>query len=310
MNDLTVSVIVPCMNEQDSIEELYKRLTKVLNNIDAEYEILFVDDGSRDATVTQIESLIAKNARCKLIEFSRNFGKEAALSAGLDYCKGDAAVLIDADLQHPPEFIVDLVSTWREGAEIVYGVRGNRDGDGALRRMFTGTFYWILRTMGEVPVPSNAGDFRLLDRKVIDALCSMHERNRFMKGLYAWVGFRTVALPLKVDQRKHGQTSFSLSKLSNFAIDGITAFSTVPLRLAGFTGFSVAALSIIYGLYEFLQALLTGRDTPGFATLIVAILFLGGVQMMFLGVIGEYVGRIYKEVKERPLYISRRKIGL
>ena len=181
MNDLTVSVIVPCMNEQDSIEELYKRLTKVLNNIDAEYEILFVDDGSRDATVTQIESLIAKNARCKLIEFSRNFGKEAALSAGLDYCKGDAAVLIDADLHHPPEFIVDLVATWREGAEIVYGVRGNRDGDGALRRMFTGTFYWILRTMGEVPVPSNAGDFRLLDRKVIDALCSMHERNRFMK---------------------------------------------------------------------------------------------------------------------------------
>ena len=300
-----LSLIVPCMNEEQNIQEFYDRTEAVLSKLGLSYEILFVDDGSTDNTVDKMEKLAEINDSIRVLEFSRNFGKEAALSAGLDHASGQAVIMIDSDLQHPPEFIEELVAAWKDGGEVVYGVRKDRDDDGFLRRSFTVTFYWLLSKMGEVPVPSNAGDYRLLDRAAVDALCNLGERNRFMKGLYAWVGFRTVALPFAVETRKHGKSSFSLARLFNFALDGLTSFSNIPLRVSGYAGFIVAGIALVYGGIELINALLFERTTPGFASLIVAILFLGGVQMMFLGVIGEYLGRVYTEVKQRPVYLLR-----
>lgn len=304
-----ISVIAPCFNEADNVEALHQRITAVFQSISADLEIVFIDDGSSDATSEKIGKLAEVDSCVRLIQFARNFGKEAALTAGLDYAGGDAVVFIDADLQHPPEFIIDMVNAWRDGAEVVYGVRQNRDGDGLARRAFTFAFYGLLNRFGEIKIPPNAGDYRLLDRKAADALKALPERNRFMKGLYAWVGFRTLALPLRVDERAIGKSRFSFSKLAEFGIGGLTAFSNLPLRAAGLLGALVAIAAIGYGLFELLSAIVFGRETAGFATLIVAIMFLGGLQMIFLGVLGEYLGRVYTEVKGRPLYVVRRKAG-
>lgn len=309
MSGKLISVIAPCFNEEKNVAALHARLSSVFAHAQDSLEIVFVDDGSSDCTSAEIEKISTHDGRVRLVQFARNFGKEAALTAGLDHASGDAVVFIDADLQHPPEFIHQMIAAWRDGAEVVYGVRQNRDGDGLARRTFTFFFYGLLNTFGEIRIPPNAGDYRLLDRKAADALRALPERNRFMKGLYAWVGFRTLALPLKVEDREVGQSRFSFAKLAEFGLGGITAFSNIPLRLAGFVGLAVAIAALLYGLFEIVSAVLLDRQTPGFATLVVAIMFFGGVQMMFLGIIGEYVGRIYTEVKGRPVYIVRRKSG-
>jgi glycosyltransferase involved in cell wall biosynthesis len=307
--EAVLSVIVPCMNEERSLNTLCKQLFEVLSDIEGAHEVIFIDDGSTDGTVAEIKRLSRTYPGIRLIEFARNFGKEAALSAGLDAAKGEAAILMDADLQHPPEFILELYQAWRDGGEIVYGVRTDRSSDGFLRRQLSSAFYKMLRYLGETPIPENAGDYRLIDRKAVDAIKVIRERNRFMKGIYTWVGFRTIALPLNISQRIHGRSTFSFRKLFDFAIDGVTAFSNKPLRVAGYTGALVAILAVVYGLFEATRTLIFGVEVPGFTTIIVAVTLLGGIQMMFLGVIGEYIGRVYTEVKGRPIYIVRNSSG-
>ena len=298
-----LTALVPVFNEAANVPALVERLTRVLDGCAASHEIIFVDDGSSDGTLEAIRAAREQDRRIDAISFSRNFGKEVAIAAGLDHARGRAVVILDADLQHPPETIEAMAAKWREGYENVYGQRVDRSADAPLRRALTMRFYRLFERFGETALPPGAGDFRLLDRKAVDALMRMRERARFSKGLYAWIGFKSIGVPFVVAERASGESKFSYRKLTRFALDGLMSFSTVPLMVWTFVGVTVSFLSLFAAVYFLLNTLLYGIDVPGYASLIVSISFLSGIQLLSLGVLGEYIGRIFAEVKGRPLYI-------
>ena len=305
-----LSVIVPVKDEEVAIAPFVARVAPILDGVaPGAWEILFIDDGSEDATLPAIVLAAQANARVRALSFSRNFGKEAALSAGLDHARGAAVIPIDVDLQDPPEVIGEMVARWREGHEVVYGVRRNRLTDSLPKRLTADLYYRAHNWLSADKIPEHAGDFRLLDRKVVDVIRRMPERNRFMKGLFAWSGFRQAAVEYDRAERTVGQTKFNYWRLWTLAIDGITSGSTVPLRVWSYLGATVALFAIIYAAYVTVRTLLFGVDVPGYPSLMVAILFLGGVQLISLGVLGEYVGRLLVEAKGRPIYIVREEIG-
>lgn len=305
---LFISCIVPVYNEEILVESFFVHLAECLSQLTNRFEIVVVDDGSKDATVARIREL-PQNCHVKLIVFSRNFGKEIALTAGLEHCSGDVAILMDADFQHPVEVLPSFIKHWGDGYDMVYGVRNSRENESAVKRRLASWFYWVMSKITKIEIPNNAGDFRLLDRKVIDALSSFQERTRFMKGLYAWVGYKKIAVPFDVQNRAGGRSSWGLKRLLELAITGITSFSDVPLRVWGFVGFIVSAISVIYAIYFLLYTLIYGVDLPGFPSIIVAVMFLGGIQLLSIGILGEYIARIFTEVKQRPKYLIEEKHG-
>lgn len=304
-----LSLVVPMFNESGNVDGLFARLTEVMTGIGVSYEIVCVDDGSRDDTVARVVDHHRRDPRIKVVELSRNFGKELALTAGLQHTSGQAVVMLDADLQHPPELVKDMLDKWREGYEMVIAVRRGRDNESAFKRNAAEAFYDLFGRVSEVKLPRGAGDFRLLDRKVVEVLNSMPEHTRFMKGLYAWVGFKQISIPYDVAPRAVGETKFNAFRLWRLAIDGITSFTSVPLKVWTFMGMLVAAFALLYGLLFIVKTLILGIDVPGYPSLIVAIMFFSGVQLISLGVIGEYLGRVFSEVKQRPLYVVRSAVG-
>lgn len=304
-----LSVIIPVLNEADSIAPLLSRLVPILKRCVGSYEILFVDDGSTDATIMSIERAHRSDPAVGAISLSRNFGKEVAIAAGLDHATGAASVIIDADLQHPPEMIETFVARWREGYKNVYGQRVDRSDDSALRRALTQRFYKIFGSVGETRLPEGAGDFRLLDAQAVTALRRLRERARFNKGLYAWIGFKSIGVPFDVETRAFGRSKFSYRKLTRFALDGLMSFSTMPLMVWSYVGTVISVLALATAVYFVGDTLVYGVDVPGFASLIVSVTFLAGIQLLSLGVLGEYIGRIFAEVKGRPLYIVQDRVG-
>jgi glycosyltransferase involved in cell wall biosynthesis len=305
---LFISCVVPVYNEQANINTFFPELALHLSKMTDHFEIIVVDDGSRDATV-QATLALPPECKIKLVGFSRNFGKEIALTAGLEHCSGEVAILMDADFQHPIEVLPEFLAKWSEGYEMVYGVRLDRKNESPIKRNFARLFYWIMQKITKLDIPPNAGDFRLLDRKVIDALNSFKERIRFMKGLYAWVGFKKIAVNFAVRERLAGKSAWGLMRLTELALTGITCFSDVPLRVWGFVGFIVSLVSLVYAIYFVTFTMLYGADLPGFPSLIVAVMFLGGIQLLSIGILGEYIARIFTEVKQRPKYIVEIKHG-
>jgi polyisoprenyl-phosphate glycosyltransferase len=309
-----LSIIVPVKDEEDAIAPFVARVGAVLDGLDDPvanaWEILFVDDGSSDATLAAIIGANQADPRICAISFSRNFGKEPALSAGLDFARGAAVIPIDVDLQDPPEVIGDMIKAWRAGHEVVYGVRRNRESDSLPKRLTADLYYRAHNRLSHDKIPEHAGDFRLLDRKVVDVIKAMPERNRFMKGLFAWSGFKQTAVEYDRVERSVGTTKFRYWKLWTLALDGITSASTAPLRIWSYIGVIVALLSFLYALYIIVVTIITGVDAPGYASLMTAVLFFGGLQLISLGVLGEYVGRILVETKQRPLYVVRETFGI
>lgn len=308
-DEVEISVVVPVYGEAENVAPLCRRLLVVLERITPDFEILYVDDGSPDGTLAAIEVEHARDPRVRAISFSRNFGKEIAIAAGLDHARGQAVIIMDADLQHPPEVIPRFVELWREGYVMVYGQRTDRTDESKVKRGFTHVFYRLFARFGETPLPQGAGDFRLIDRKGVEVLRALGERARFSKGLYAWIGFRQIGVPFAVETRQFGTTKWSFRRLFRFAFDGITSFSTVPLRVWTYLGGLISLLSIAIAVYFVLRTLFFGTDVPGYPSLIVSLTFFSGVQLMSLGMIGEYVGRIFAEVKRRPLYVVAEQIG-
>ncbi|MGK7875004.1 MAG: glycosyltransferase family 2 protein [Xenococcaceae cyanobacterium] len=309
LGDVELSVVVPLYNEEQNIDYLFERLLSVLNRLQMKYEIVCVNDGSRDNTFELLMKYHCQNPAIKVINLSRNFGKEIALSAGLDYARGYAVVPIDADLQDPPELIEKLVAKWREGYDVVYATRRSRKGESWTKRFTANAFYRVIQKISQVPIPRDTGDFRLLDRRVVEAIKCTPERTRFMKGLFAWVGFKQASVLFDRPQRHQGKTSWNYWRLWNFALDGITSFSFVPLKVWSYAGIFISITSFIYAAFLVIRTLILGIDVPGYASIMVAVLFLGGVQLVSLGVIGEYLGRVYEEVKRRPLYLVREAYG-
>ncbi len=298
-----LSLIVPVFNEEDVILPFLEETRPVLERTGLAYEYVFVDDGSRDGTADILSGKLADGLPGRLLGLSRNFGKEAALSAGLEAARGDIAVIIDADLQDPPELILQMLDGWRAGYDVVYGLRVDRSSDTLVKRSTADMFYRLFDRLANIDMPANAGDFRLIDRVVIDALLRLPERNRFMKGLFAWVGFPTMALPYERPPRKAGTGKFNYWKLWNFALDGLTGFTTLPLRVWFYGGALVSLAAFAYALYLSLRVFLHGVDVPGYASLMVALLFFSGIQLLSIGMIGEYVARLFSEAKQRPVYI-------
>ena len=311
-----LTVIVPVKDEQDGIHPFVTRTSAVLDAIEnaeggaLNWEILFVDDGSTDATLAAIMAARLKDDRIRGISFSRNFGKEAALSAGLDHASGACVIPIDVDMQDPPEVIGDMIDKWRDGFDVVYGVRRDRMTDSLPKRLTADLYYRAHNWLSRDKIPEHAGDFRLLDRKVVDVIRALPERNRFMKGLFAWSGFRQTAIEYERAEREIGTSRFNYWKLWTLAIDGITSASTVPLRVWSYLGGVIALLGLSFALYVIVKTMVYGVDVQGYPSMMVAILFFGGLQLLSLGILGEYVGRILVEVKQRPIYIVRDRIGL
>lgn len=303
-----LSFVVPAHNEEANVAPLVKALVAECQALGVTLEIVLVDDGSRDGTATAVTALVPEFP-VRLLRLSRNFGKEHALTAGIEHAAGRAVILMDADLQHPVALIGEFIRLWREGYEMVYGLRAHRRDESRFKQTASRGFYRLLGSLTAVPIPPDAGDFRLLDRKAVDALRALPERNRFMKGLYHWVGFRQIAVPYEVAERHSGRSSFNARRLFALAVTGLTSFSQVPLRLASAAGAAVSLCSILYALFIVARTLLIGRDVPGWATLTTGVLFLGGIQLLFIGVLGEYVGRIFDEVKRRPNYIIAEDSG-
>jgi polyisoprenyl-phosphate glycosyltransferase len=304
-----LSIIAPIYNEEQNINHFFERLEGVLEQLDTTYEIVCVNDGSQDNSFKCLLEHHYRNPAIKVINFSRNFGKEAAMAAGLEYAAGAAVIPIDADLQDPPELIGDLMAKWREGYDMVYATRRSRNEEGWLKRVTANLFYSLIGRLSNVPIPPNTGDFRLVDRRVIQALRRMPERTRFMKGLFAWVGFKQTSIVYDRPQRYRGNTKWNYWRLWNYAIDGITSFSFAPLKVWGYVGFFISLLAFLYAAYLFLRTLMFGIDLPGYASLMVTMLFIGGMQLMTLGIMGEYLSRVYEEVKGRPLYFVRDAYG-
>jgi glycosyltransferase involved in cell wall biosynthesis len=310
-SDLQLSVIVPVKDEEQAIVPFVARVAPILDNLfaDGAWEILFIDDGSEDSTLAAIGAAHRRERRVRALSLSRNFGKEAALSAGLDHADGKAVVPMDVDLQDPPEVIGEMLAKWREGYEVVYGVRRDRSTDTLPKRLTADLYYRAHNYLSDDKIPEHAGDFRLLDRSVVEVIRRMPERNRFMKGLFAWSGFRQAAVEYDREPRTVGKTKFRYWKLWTLAVDGITSASTMPLRIWSYIGVVIAFLSLLYAGFLIVRTLITGIDLPGYASMMVATLFFGGLQLISLGVLGEYVGRILVETKQRPIYVVREKIG-
>ena len=304
----SLSCVVPVYNEAGHLAEFLAALHTEIAALTAQYEIIVVDDGSRDDTATMIQTMAA-TYNLRYLALSRNFGKEAALTAGIDHAVGDAVLLIDADFQHPLALIKEMVAQWHHGYDMVYGVIADRAAESSAKRLGTRLFYTLLNYSTKVVIPADAGDFRLMDRAVVRALHALPERNRFMKGLYAWVGFKSVALPFVPLERVGGHSSFSLKRLSDLAISGLTAFTTLPLRIWSVIGAGISFFAICYGLYIALSAFLFGNDVPGWTTLSAGLMLFSGVQLLSIGIMGEYLGRVYDEVKQRPIYLLARDIN-
>jgi glycosyltransferase involved in cell wall biosynthesis len=304
-----ISIVAPFYNEGEAVGVFYRRVVDVLAAIPGlRFELVCVNDGSRDDTVDRLRKLVDADARVRVIDLSRNFGKEAALSAGLDAARGDAVIPMDADLQDPPELMPQMIQRWREGFEVVLARRVDRSTDSWAKRRSAALFYRLHGAIGEIRIPDNVGDYRLMDRRVVDALLQLPERCRFMKGMFAWVGFRTTTVDYARAGRSAGESKFSSWRLWNLALEGITGFSTVPLRVWTYLGLVIALLAFVYAVFIIARTLALGIDIPGYASLLVVVLFLGGIQMIGIGVIGEYVGRIYLEAKQRPVYVVRERI--
>ena len=304
-----ISVIVPLYNESSSIEHLFARLTPVLQQLDTSYEIICINDGSQDDTLDRLLEFSQQNQAIKIVNLSRNFGKEVALTAGIDYAVGAAVIPIDADLQDPPELIIQLIERWRAGYDVVYATRRSRQGETWLKKISAKAFYHTIGKLSTVRIPANTGDFRLLDRQVVEAIKRLPERTRFMKGLFAWVGYKQTSVLFDREPRHSGSSTWNYWKLWNFALDGIISFSFLPLKVWSYVGISISLVSLIYALILVMRTLVFGVDVPGYASLMVAILFLGGIQLITLGILGEYLGRVYTEVKGRPLYFVREEYG-
>jgi dolichol-phosphate mannosyltransferase len=302
------SIVIPVYNEEHNIPELYQRLTDVMDILSESYEIIFVNDGSKDKSLGILKSLRKSDqSHIRIINFSRNFGHQRAISAGIDHARGQAVLIMDADLQDPPEVIPKFVEKWREGYEVVYAVREKRK-EHILKRAAYRTFYLILRTVAKIDIPLDTGDFCLMDRRVVDAIKALPERNRFVRGLRTWVGFKQTGLSYEREARYAGETKYTFRKLVSLALDGLLAFSYLPLRLATMVGFGISGLSLLAALYYFAKAITRGLNPPGFATQVVLITFLGGVQLITIGIIGEYIGQLLEEVKHRPTYVVREVI--
>ncbi|MHB1530678.1 glycosyltransferase family 2 protein [Acidithiobacillus sp.] len=304
-----ISLIIPCHNEADNIAALHERVCAVMNEIGEPWEMLCVNDGSRDDTLERLLALHREDPRVVVIDFSRKFGKEAALTAGLDHACGDVAIPLDADLQDPPKLIPELLAKWREGFEVVNAVRITRDGESWFKRSSAHLFYRVINRLSNVDIPPDTGDFRLISRPALEALKQLPERRRFMKGLFAWVGFRSTNVYYHREPRHAGKTKWNYWRLWNFAVEGITSFSQVPLQLASYLGFIVSFLALLYAVWLIIQTLVYGNSVKGYPSMMVTLLFLGGIQLMALGVIGEYLGRIYEESKQRPVYLVRQVWG-
>jgi len=304
----SISVVAPAYNEQEVLEVFYERVSKVLQDTGAEYEIVLVNDGSHDSTLWLMKMLQARDPRIAIVDLSRNFGKEIALSAGLDHAKGEVIVVLDADLQDPPELIPQMLEHWREGYDVVYGVRTQRDGETWLKKATAKWFYRVIRKISRVEIPNDTGDFRLMSRHVVKELSKLREVHRFMKGLFAWVGFPAKPLYYRRDPRAAGETKWNYWNLWNFAIEGITSFTVAPLKVATYIGLSVATMSLLYGAFVVWKAFIYGDSVRGYPSLMAVILFLGGVQLISVGLLGEYIGRIFNEVKARPLYLVHKML--
>lgn len=305
----TLSLVIPMHNEEPVLGFLFERLDAVVTTLGIEAEFVCVDDGSRDGTFAALVERAKADPRIKAIGLSRNFGKEAALTAGLDAASGDLVVPLDADLQDPPELLTEFVTLWEQGYDVVYGVRTDRSSDTPLKRLTANLFYRVFNLLADYPIPASTGDFRLMDRRVVDALRALPERNRFMKGLFNWVGYRQAAVPYARPVRAAGETSWGYGRLIRFALDGVTSFSTAPLRIWTSVGVGVGIVAILAALALIARVMIIGREVPGYASLMVVVLFAFAVQMTALGVLGEYIGRMYEEVKGRPVYLVRERIG-
>ena len=308
-DSVEISVIIPLYNESASIEQLFARLTPILQQLNTSYEIICINDGSQDDTLDRLLKANLQNSAIKIVNLSRNFGKEIALTAGIDYAIGAAVIPIDADLQDPPELIVQLIERWRAGYDVVYATRRSRQGETWLKKISAKAFYRTIGRLSTVHIPANTGDFRLLDRKVVEAVKKLPERTRFMKGLFAWVGYKQTSVLFDREPRYSGSSTWNYWKLWNFALDGIISFSFLPLKVWSYVGISISLISLMYASILVARTLVFGVDVPGYASLMVAILFLGGIQLITLGILGEYLGRVYAEVKGRPLYFVREEYG-
>ena len=313
MNAVELTLVIPVKDEEEAIGVFLARVIPLLEKLDdpaaRSFELLFVDDGSSDSTLDKIRAAHAADPRVRALSLSRNFGKEAALSAGLDHSRGLAVIPMDVDLQDPPEAIAPMLAKWRGGYDVVYGVRDNRETDSLPKRLTADLYYRAHNWLSSDKIPEHAGDFRLLDRRVVDVIRTMPERNRFMKGLFAWAGFKSAAVLYHREERTVGLTKYNYWKLWTLAVDGITSASTVPLRVWSYLGGAVALFALGYAIFIIIRTLTSGIEVPGYASMMVAVLFLGGLQLLSLGVLGEYVGRILTEVKQRPLYVVRETIG-
>lgn len=298
-----ISIVVPAFNEAEGLERFHARLSAVLEELPVRAEIVYVNDGSEDDTSGVIRRIGAQDRRVAFVDLSRNFGKEIALTAGLDHARGDAAIVIDADLQDPPELIPELLARWQDGYDVVYARRTARDGDSWLKKLTAFAFYRLMHRTADVSIPQDTGDFRLLSRRAIEAVVKLRERHRFMKGLFAWIGYRQVAVSYRREPRHAGKTKWNYWRLWNFAIEGITSFTAAPLKLASYLGLATAFAAFLYAAWIIYKTLMFGESVRGYPSLMVAVLFLGGVQLITIGILGEYIGRMFDETKNRPLYL-------
>ena len=312
MQPATLGIVIAAYNEAEALPAMHARLSRVLDAMGLPAQVVYVDDGSRDATWQVLGAIAAGDPRVRLLRLSRNFGKELALTAGLDHVDADAVVVLDADGQDPPELLPEFVARWREGHDVVYGTRASRDGESWLMRATASAFYRTINRVSNTGIPADTGDFRLMSRRVVESLRGLRERQRFMKGLFAWVGFPNTSIAYRREARIAGRSKFNYWRLWNFALEGITGFSTAPLRVATYVGLGTALLAFGYGMWIIAKTLAWGDPVQGWPTMMAVVLFLGGVQLMALGVIGEYLGRLYLEAKQRPLYLvqERREPGL
>jgi polyisoprenyl-phosphate glycosyltransferase len=310
MSSKSVSVVIPCFNEEGNLRETHRRVTEAVSQAGIQYEVVYVDDGSHDMTPELLRQLQAEDEHVRVVYFSRNFGHQFAVTAGLAHASGGAVIILDADLQDPPELMLDMIRLWDAGYEVVYGVRTDREGETRFKLLTARLFYRLIRWLSETEIPLDTGDFRLLDRKVVDVIVAMPERDRFLRGMVSWAGYRQIGIPYKRAPRFAGETKYPVGKMVRFAFDGIVSFSVKPLRLSTLMGFIFAGLALLAILYALGMRLFTQRWVTGWTALMIAILFLGGAQLISLGIIGEYVGRLYGEAKHRPLYLVRETLGM
>ena len=305
----TISLVIPCFNEADGLPVLFDRLESATQSLMANFEWVFVNDGSSDATLEILKARATQDSRIRIIDLSRNFGKELALTAGLDHARGDAVIPLDADLQDPPELIASMIDRWQAGFDVVLAIRSSREEDHPIKRMTANGFYRLFGRLSDVEMKPNAGDFRLMDQRVVQALRQLPERSRFMKGLFAWLGFKQTEIYFSREKRAVGDSKWGSWKLWNFALDGIFSFSTAPLRIWSYLGAALSVFSCIYLIFVVLDTLIHGNPAPGYPSLVAIMLFFNGVILLGLGIVGEYIGRIFIETKRRPLYLVRETVG-